>query len=165
MNYDILMESSRILFVKLSYEFVNDYLTMINDIEVQKYISHSRKTYDLDSEIKWITSKLEEEAILFSMIEKETKEFIGNIEIIQINNNIGEIGITITPKKQNKHFGQEALKRLIDYSFEDLKLDGLELNVYDFNPRGMKCYENVGFVIDGQGKTKEDIHMSLKRTK
>ena len=97
------------------------------------------------------------------MIEKETNEFIGNIEIMHINNNIGEIGIAITPSKQNKHFGQEAIKRLIDYALKDLKLDGLELNVYSFNPRGIKCYENVGFIIDGQGKTEDDIHMSLKK--
>ena len=136
---------------------------MVNDIEVQKFISHKRKTYSLDGELEWIKSKLEENAIIFSMIEKKTNEFIGNIEIIKINNNIGEIGIAITPKKQDNHFGQEAIKRLIEYAFNELNLEGLELNVYDFNPRGIKCYEKVGFVIDGQGKTKEDIHMLLKR--
>lgn len=47
------------------------------------------------------------------MIEKKTNEFIGNIEIMEINNNIGEIGIAITRKKQDKHLGQEAIKRLI----------------------------------------------------
>ena len=77
---------------------------MVNDIEVQKYISHKRKTYKLDDEIEWIKSKLEENDIIFSMIEKDTNEFIGNIEIMEIRNNIGEIGIAITPKKQNKHY-------------------------------------------------------------
>ena len=163
MKYEIVFESDRINFIKLSQKLVYDYLDMVNDIEVQKFISHKRKTYDLDGEIKWIESKLEENAIIFSMIEKETNEFIGNIEIMGINNNIGEIGIAITPKKQDKHFGQEAIKRLIEYAFSELNLDGLELNVYDFNPRGIKCYEKVGFVIDGQGKTEEDIHMSIKR--
>ena len=163
MEYEVVFESDRISFVKLSQKLVYDYLNMVNDIEVQRFISHKRKTYDLDGELEWIKSKLEEDAIIFSMIEKETNEFIGNIEIMEINNNIGEIGIAITPKKQDKHFGQEAIKRLIEYAFCNLNLDGLELNVYDFNPRGIKCYEKVGFVIDGHGKTKEDIHMSIKR--
>ena len=163
MNYEIVFESKRIFFIKLLQELVNDYLTMVNDIDVQKYISHTRKIYDLDDELQWIKSKLDKKAMIFSMIEKKTNEFIGNIEIMHINNNIGEIGICITPAKQNNHFGQEAIKRLIDYALEDLKLDGLELNVYNFNLRGIKCYENVGFIIDGQGKTEEDIHMSLKK--
>ena len=163
MNYEIIFESKRILFVKLTQELVNEYLTMVNDIEVQKYISHNRTIYDLEGETQWIKSKLEENAIIFSMIEKETNDFIGNIEIMHINNKIGELGIAITPSKQNNHFGQEAIKRLKDYAIEDLKLEGLELNVYNFNPRGIKCYEKVGFIIDGKGKTEEDIHMILKK--
>lgn len=163
MDYEILFESERIYFIKLTKKLVNEYLDMVNDIEVQKFISHKRKTYTLDGEIEWIMKKLDEKAIIFSMIEKRTNEFIGNIEIIEINNNIGEIGIAITPKKQDKHFGQEAMKRLIDYSFEQLNLDGLELNVYDFNLRGIKCYEKVGFIKDGVGKMEEDIHMIIKK--
>ena len=113
MEYEIIFESNRIKFIKLSKKLVNDYLDMVNDVEVQRFISHKRKIYSLDGELEWIKSKLEENAIIFSMIEKQTNEFIGNIEIMKINNNIGEVGIAITSKKQNKHFGQEAIKRLI----------------------------------------------------
>lgn len=163
MKHEIIFESDRIDYVKLSEKLVDDYLDMVNDIEVQRFISHERKVYSLDGELEWIKSKLEENAIIFSIIEKQTNEFIGNIEIMKINNNIGEVGIAITRKKQDKHFGQEAIKRLIEYSFNELNLNGLELNVYDFNPRGIKCYEKVGFIIDRQGKSKKDIHMSLKK--
>ena len=163
MNYEIIFESERIHFVKLTEKLVQEYLDMVKDIEVQKYISHNRKTYELDEELEWIKSKLEENAIIFSMIEKETNEFIGNIEIMEIKNNIGEMGIAITPKKQDKHYGQEAIKRFIEYAFNDLSLDGLELNVYNFNPRGIRCYEKVGFIKDGPGKTEEDIHMKISK--
>ncbi len=163
MNYEIIFESERISFVKLTEKLVQDYLDMVNDIDVQKYISHNRKKYELNGELEWIKSKLEENAIIFSMIEKESNEFIGNIEIMEIKDNVGEMGIAITPKKQDKHYGQEAIKRFIEYAFNTLNLDGLELNVYNFNPRGIRCYEKVGFIKDGQGKTEEDIHMSIKK--
>lgn len=163
MDYEIIFESDRIYFVRLTEKLVNDYLSMINDIEVQKYISHKRKTYELEGELEWIKSKLEENATIFSMIEKETNKFIGNIEIMEINNNIGEMGISITPTQQDKHFGQEAIKRFIEYSYNNLGLDGIELNVYNFNHRGIKCYEKVGFINDGVGKTEEDIHMIIKK--
>ena len=163
MNYEIIFESDRIYFVKINEKLVNDYLDMVNDINVQKYISRNRKTYELDSEIEWIKSKLKRNSIIFSMIEKETNEFIGNIEIMKISNKIGEIGIAITPKQQNKHFGQEAIKRFIEYSFNDLRLNGLELNVYNFNSRGIHCYEKVGFIKDGQGKTAKEIHMKISK--
>ena len=163
MKYEIVFESERINFIKITERLVNEYLEMVNDIEVQKYIGRSRRVYDLDGELKWIKSKIEDKSIIFSMIEKETNEFIGNIEILEIKNNIGEMGIAITPKKQNNHFGQESIKRFIDYSFNDLGLDGLELNVFNFNPRGIRCYEKVGFISDGPGKTEEDIHMIIKK--
>lgn len=163
MDYEIIFESERINFIKLTEKLVQDYLDMVNDIEVQKFISHNRKTYELDGELEWIKSKLEENAIIFSMIEKETNEFIGNIEIMEIKNNVGEMGIAITPKKQDKHYGQEAIKRFIEYAFNNLSLDGLELNVYNFNPRAIRCYEKAGFIKDGQGKSDEDIHMKISK--
>ena len=159
---EVIFESERINFIKLTEKLIDDYLNMINDVEVQKYISHERKTYTIDEEKEWIKNNLENNNLIFSMIEKETNEFIGNIEIIEIKNNIGLIGISITSKKQNNHYGQEAIKRLIDFALNNLKLDGLELNVYNFNERGRKCYENVGFVKVGSGKTYDDIHMVLK---
>ena len=163
MDYEIVFESERIYFIKVTEKLVHEYLDMVNDIEVQKYISHERKRFNLDAEIEWIKEKLNRNAIVFSMIEKDTNEFIGNIEIMRISNNVGEMGIAITQNKQDKHYGQEAIKRLIDYAFEQLELDGLELNVFNFNPRGIKCYEKVGFIKDGVGKTEEDIHMIFKK--
>ena len=97
------------------------------------------------------------------MIEKETGKFIGNIGIEDINNNIGELGISITRDMQDKHYGTESIKALIDYAYNELKLDGMELNVYSTNPRAIHCYENVGFIKDGVGKAPDDIHMSLRR--
>lgn len=160
-DFEIIFESERIYFVKLREKLVEDYLIMVNDIEVQKYISHNRKKYTLEQELEWIKNRLSKNAIIFSMIEKKTNKFIGNIEIMNIVDNIGELGIAITPKQQDKHFGQEAIKAFINYAFHDLNLDGLELHVYNFNLRGIHCYEKVGFKKIEKSETSEDIHMIL----
>lgn len=97
------------------------------------------------------------------MIEKETNEYIGNVEIMKIIENVGEIGITITPLKQNKHYGQEAMKSIINYALNIMNLENVDLNVYKTNPRAINCYEKVGFIRDGVGKTEEDIHMIYKK--
>ena len=39
----------------------------------------------------------------------------------------------------------------------------LHKNVYNTNERGIHCYEKVGFIKDGVGKTDEDIHMTYRR--
>lgn len=50
----------------------------------------------------------------------------------------------------------------MDYGYNILNLDGFELNVYKTNPKAIHCYEKVGFVPDGTGKTEEDMHMVLR---
>lgn len=162
MNFQTVFESEHILYVKLNENLINDYLIMINDPDVANKISHKIRTYTYEDELSWVKLKLQEKAICFSMIEKSTGDFIGNIEIMKINNNIGELGIIITPKKQNQHYGTESIKALLKYAYEKLNLDGLELDVYATNLKAIHCYEKIGFIIDGQGKTDEDIHMIKK---
>lgn len=162
-NFNFIFETERIYFVNLSEQLAEEYLNMVNDIEVQKYMRHDIKKYTLEQELEWIKNKLNENAIIFSMIEKKTNEYIGNIEIMNIFDNIGEMGIAITPKQQNKHFGQEAIRAIIHYAFYSLNLDGLQLNVYKFNSRGIHCYEKVGFKMEGYGKTEEEILMKITK--
>lgn len=97
------------------------------------------------------------------MIEKETNEYIENVEIMKIIENVGKIEIAITPLKQNKHYGQEAMKSIINYALNIMNLENVDLNVYKTNPRAIHCYEKVGFIRDGVGKTEEGIHMIYKK--
>ena len=62
-------------------------------------------------------------------------------------------------EKQNKHYGTESIKRILKYSYEELKLSEVHLNVHIDNPKAIKCYENCGFVITGKGKRDSDYHM------
>ena len=162
-KYEKVFESERIYYTKITKELIDDYLNMINDKEVANKISHNPKSFTYEDELKWVETNLKENAIIFSMIEKATDDYIGNIEIMEINNGVGEIGITITAKQQNKHYGTEAMKAIMEYGYNKLNLYGFELNVYSTNPRAIHCYENVGFQKDGVGKTEEDIHMIHKK--
>lgn len=162
-KYDIVFESDNIYYIKLSESLISDYLKMVNDPDIAKMISHENRIFTYEQEKEWINEKLKNDSYIFSMIEKSTGEYIGNIEFLSITNNIGEIGIAITANKQNMHYGKEALKRIIEYGYNELNLEGFELNVYDINARAIHCYENVGFIKNGRGKEEDDIHMILKK--
>ena len=162
-NYKIIFESENIIYINLNENLINEYLLMINDIEVAKQISHNIKTYTYEQEKEWVKEKLNENAYCYSMIEKNTGNYIGNIEIMEIKDGIGELGISITPKMQNKHYGTEAIKTIINYGYSKLNLKGFDLNVYKTNERAIHCYEKVGFIQAGTGKTEEDLHMIYKK--
>ena len=55
------------------------------------------------------------------------------------------------------------MKSIINYALNIMNLENVDLNVYKTNPRAINCYEKVGFIRDGVGKTEEDIHMIYKK--
>ena len=76
---------------------------MVNDPEVQKGISRKAKIYTYEQELEWVKEKLNEDKAIFSMIEKETNEYIGNVEIM----NIMEIFPATTTVSKHMHIVEE----------------------------------------------------------
>ena len=153
-------ESDNIQFVKVNESLVRDYLTMINDIEhVARFIGKRIKPISEETEVDWVCRKLEENAVIFSMIEKSSGEFIGNIELININDYIGELGITITAGKQNMGYGTEAILALIKYGTDYLRLKRIFLKVYPDNDRAIYVYKKCGF--REFNRTDDDIFMEI----
>ena len=163
-KYDIVFESDRIYFIRLTEDLVQEYLDMVNDDEVQRCINNSKKIeFTKEQELEWINEKINNNSVIFSMIEKNTNNYIGNIEILHIKDGVGELGIAITPIQQNKHFGQESIQKIIDYAFDILKLKEIFLKVYDFNQKGVKCYEKVGFKRYKYDEETNDIYMKIMK--
>ena len=80
-NYNIIFESDRILFIPVNRELVNEYVKMVNDEEIQAQIGLIGRKYTKKEELEWVKNNLENKKCIFSMIEKDTYKFIGNIEI------------------------------------------------------------------------------------
>lgn len=47
-------------------------------------------------------------------------------------------------------YGSEATRLVVDYAFDVAGLHRVSLEVYDFNPRAKRVYENCGFVREGR---------------
>jgi len=150
-DFNVVFESEQIYYVYLTEKLIDDYVKMINDPELQKCIGMDVKVVTKENEFTWIKDNLNKKAFIFSMIEKATNKYIGNIEIRNKGNNTGELGIAITKDQQNKHFGQEAIRTILDYAFNKMNMEKVELNVYNFNNRAIQCYKKVGFVENGLG--------------
>ena len=50
----------------------------------------------------------------------------------------------------SKGLGQDALRLLLDYGFNILNLNSIELIVHEDNERAIRCYEKLGFQITGR---------------
>lgn len=80
-------------------------------------------------------------------------QLVGNCGFITIDsrNRSAEVGIFIgDPVYWNKGYGAQALQLMVKYGFNSLNLNRIFLNVFETNPRGIRCYEKVGFVHEGR---------------
>jgi RimJ/RimL family protein N-acetyltransferase len=55
----------------------------------------------------------------------------------------------IGPRGRDRGLGTEATRMFIGYGFEQLGLHRISLDVINFNPRGRRVYDKVGFVTEG----------------
>ncbi|HSQ26755.1 MAG TPA: GNAT family protein [Anaerolineales bacterium] len=85
----------------------------------------------------------------------------------------GEVGIFIGEKSLwNQGFGSEAMRLLLQHGFDTLNLNRIGLYVYSTNPRAIRSYEKVGFVLEGRkrqamylnGKFVDILLMSVLRS-
>jgi len=60
-----------------------------------------------------------------------------------------EVGIGIAdPPDRGKGYGTDALNALVDFGFGELRLERIELEVFDYNLRAIRSYEKAGFQTD-----------------
>ena len=157
-----IFESENISFVRVSESLVPDYLAMVNDVEhVARLIGLSRRSEPItaEQERRWVQKKLAEDATVFSMLEKTTGTFIGNIELLHIENGSAELGIAITAAMQEKGYGTEAIPAMVQYGMETLGLLRIFLKVYPDNARAIHVYEKCGF--REYDRTADDVFMEI----
>ena len=159
-----IFESENISFVEVSELLIDDYLEMVNDAEnVQRFIGEPHDPFTVEQEENWVRKKLDNKAVVFSMIEKKTGEFIGNIELMDPAEGWSELGIAITAGKQELGYGTEAIKAITEYGFNELGLNRICLRAYPHNTRAIHVYEKCGF--REYGRTEKDVCMELFRNK
>ena len=140
-----IFESEHIFFTEITEDLVKEYALMVNDTEhVGRLIGRPDPVTEED-ERRWVQEKLETNAPIFSMIERESGDFIGNIELMDVHDGVGELGIAITTDKQDRGFGTEAIPAIIEYGITQLGLNRIILKAFPDNTRAIHVYEKCGF--------------------
>ena len=114
-------------------------------------------------ETKEVTSKLVFEWIvqqqgdprtsfIFYVEEKGTAEFIGlmGMRLGKLNYRIGEVWYKTHLKQWGKGYTTEALKKLLDFCFTELKLHRIEAGCAVENIASVKVLEKVGMTREGR---------------
>jgi RimJ/RimL family protein N-acetyltransferase len=79
-------------------------------------------------------------------------KMIGNLGFIGVDWRVrsAEVGIFIGEKTLwNQGYGSEAMKLILRHGFQTLNLNRIFLRVFANNPRAIRSYEKVGYVLEG----------------
>lgn len=164
----------RIYFSPISLDDTEEYLDMVNEINVSVGLGCIVYTGIVDFESqKEVLSSLKK-GKNFAVRLLENNELLGNIGFNSIGeiHRTAEIGIMLgNPKYQRKGYGMEALNLLLDYGFSFLNLRNIYLKVFEYNEAAYNLYKKVGFkevgrlrkAVEIMGKTYDEIIMDMLR--
>ena len=80
---------------------------------------------------------------------------VGSIDLHAVDHRNGSasLGIVIgDPADTGQGYGSDALRTLIGFGFDQLRLERIELEVYGFNDAARRLYERVGFRHEGTSR-------------
>jgi len=130
----------------------------INNEEINQFLLVGRTPFNRIREEEWLRSLYKDQRnIVLAIVLKENDEHIGNVGIHFISwvDRYGILGIMIGEKKHwDKGYGTEATRLMVNYAFNTLNLKRVELSVFEFNERAIKCYLKAGFKEEGRLKNR-----------
>ncbi len=126
--------------IKRLYDLANDYeVKKYNDkmLEMGKKIQINEGTNNINIYKRKALSIINKKNVLVGFMTYKQSDYCKNVY---------SIGITIGKKYWSRGYGQDSIKTLIKYLFDDLNAKRIQLEVVSENIRAIKCYKKCGFV-------------------
>lgn len=160
MKYLKKLIGERIYLSPRNIEDFEKYTEWFNDFETTDYLGRSGALVTLGGEKKYLEETANEEAN-FAIITIDENKLIGGISIENINHikRRGTLGIFIGDKDyREKGYGTEAIRLILDYGFNYLNLNNINLDLMEFNERALACYKKCGFKEYGRRRKCEFLN-------
>jgi|SRR6185436_18186841 len=151
------LESERLVFQQIVASDAPDIFELRTNEKVLRYSDRApmKNMQEAMDMVKKISDSFENnEAIAWAMKLKETGKTVGHITFWRIikEHHRAEIGYAMFPEYWGKGFMTEAIQRVIDYGFSEIKFHSIEANVNPNNQPSIKLLERVGFIREAYFK-------------
>ena len=147
-----LLEGSQVYLRPIHVEDTEMYYNTLFHQEVRR-LTGTQRSFTKDQIARYIEAKGQDASSLLLLIAlRQDDRIIGDIALQDIDtmNRSANIRIAITDQvDQGKGYGTEALVLMLGYGFGIYNLHRIELNVFDYNERAIRCYEKAGFQREG----------------
>ena len=171
MKYFKRIEGERVYLSPINIDDAETYVKWLNDVKINQYLTCSNSYFSLVGEKEFLEKESSKE-FMFAIVKQDNDELIGNVGLDGVDYKCGtaSLGIFIGEQENlSKGYGSEAIKLLIDFAFNELRLHNIMLTVYDMNERAQKAYKKCGFKEFGRrhearfhdGKYHDIIYMEV----
>jgi diamine N-acetyltransferase len=105
-----------------------------------------------EMETEWLMGTLNKpDQSRFAICVKELDTYIGNVQLLNINEQSAELHLFIGNKQYwNMGIGYQATKLIVEYGFFKKRLKEIYLKVHPANISALYLYEKAGFKITGK---------------
>jgi len=154
------LETERLLLRRVNNADIKEIIELRSNPETMKYIPRPLVKTDQEGldHIAMINDKIEaNEGINWAITIKDNPQLIGIIGHYRIKpeHHRAEIGYMILPEFNGKGIVTEAVKAVVKYGFEEMKLHSIEAIIDPDNIASAKVLEKNGFIKEGHLKENE----------
>lgn len=127
------------------------FVTWFNDPEIARFLLRANPLTQAAEEA-WLSQVLKSEDAILGIVLKEGDRLIGSTGLHQFDWRCrhAAFGISIGDRSLwGQGHGTEATTLILRHAFQTLNLNRVWLHVYEYNPRGQRVYEKLGFRREG----------------
>ncbi|HHD2751669.1 TPA: GNAT family N-acetyltransferase [Clostridium perfringens] len=149
-----IVETKRFILKEIEEKYKENFINLFSDEDVMKYsgteVSNPEKQVDFYLKKVKVMYK-EKKVIRWAIVNKESKEFIGDIGFYNMDfySNNTEIGYTVAKKFWRQGVASECIKAIENFAFENLSMNRIVAMIDSNNISSIKLLEKLGFHRDG----------------
>lgn len=128
------------------------YVNGLNDPEVNRFLSGPRKEHQTRETVRAFVAAnaAASDAILFGVF--VDRELRGTVRLHDISDASAYVGLAFFDKRiWGKGWAKQAINRVCEYAFDDLKIAKIFAGVHDANEASRRAFQGVGFHSIQQG--------------
>ena len=125
---------------------------MINDDYIEKMVVGWNRPISEYEQNEWYANLKNDDNIRYAINTVENKNnIIGSATIRNIDwkNRSASYDIKMIKEFTGKGLGTDTIQTLLKYSFKELNLNRINVNIIEYNEASKKMFEKCGFIIEG----------------
>jgi [ribosomal protein S5]-alanine N-acetyltransferase len=149
-----ILETKRLKLIEITHHHVEYLYEILSLEEVTRFYGTNRFTLPVEASRlidMFHKNLLDKRGIRWGIKLKENQRIIGTIGLngLQLQNKRAEIGYELHPSYWRKGFGEEAIKEVLRFSFNQLGLFRIGAVVYPENEASINLLLKLGFTKEG----------------